>query len=274
MPTREPHVPHSHPHLPGASLLESLLELDARVHAGLIEDALTAVVGAAHPDLVRRVLDVGAGTGSATFRLADRYPDAEVVALDASPSMTQRISARALQADLARVVAVNSSLLATRLEPGSVDLAWASSVFHEFDDPTQELAALSRLIRGGGVLAVLEMDVPPRVLPAEHERIESRLRDLTDADATPADWTGLISAAGFEVISKDTLSSDQVLAADGPGGEYARAELRRLAHHATGGLHAAERTQLEQIVDPAAGPDHLPQVHIRGTRTLWVARRL
>ncbi|WP_309104996.1 class I SAM-dependent methyltransferase [Microbacterium sp.] len=270
MAMREPHLPHSHPHFPGSSLFE----LDSRIHAGLIEDALTAVVDVAHPDLVRRVLDVGAGTGSATFRLAGRYADAEVVALDANRSMTHRISARASQAGLARVTTVNRSVLESGLEPGSIDLVWASSVFHEFDNPAQELAALSRLIRSGGVLAVLEMDAPPRVLPAEYERVESRLRDLTNADAIPVDWTGQISAAGFEGVSKNTLSSDQVLAADCPGGDYARAELRRLAHHAAGGLNAAERMQLEQILDTAPGHEHLPQVHIRGTRTLWLARRL
>ncbi len=264
---RPPHA-HQHSH-EGSTPLAVLLDLDARVHAALLDDALDAVGGRIDGD-VRRVLDVGAGTGAATFRLSARYPEAEVVALDADAAMTQRIAARVGEE---RIRTVNRPLLAMGLEAGSVDLAWASSVLHESDDPAAAFEALSEVIRPGGVLAVMEMDGPPRVLPDRYDELESRLRGLAGADAAPADWTASIGAAGFGLLERRTLVSDRELPADGVGGEYARAELRRLASHAADGMTAEQRASLSQILHPQPGAPLLPGVHVRGTRTLWIARR-
>ena len=42
-----------------------------------------------------RILDIGTGTGAAAFELADRYPDAEVVGIDASAEMVAQAGAKA-----------------------------------------------------------------------------------------------------------------------------------------------------------------------------------
>ena len=68
--------------------------------------------------------------------------------------------------------------------------------------------------------------------------------------------------------------SDQQLPADGIGGDYARAELHRLALHAAGSLNAEEKASLSQILESSTGTPSLPHVHIRGTRSLWIARHL
>ncbi|MFT4295030.1 MAG: class I SAM-dependent methyltransferase [Micropruina sp.] len=264
--------PHQHSHA-APSLLETLLELDSVVHQGLLDDALDAVAQAAPTDAVRRVLDVGAGTGAATFRLSDRYPEAEVIALDASRAMTRRIAAHAERAGNRRVRAVNQPLLATASDPASVDLVWAASVFHEFDQPARELAVLSELIRPGGVLAILEMDAPPHVLPTGYRDLESRLRRLAQADVPPPEWTDQLREAGFELLAEHRLGSDQDLPADGPGGAYARAELHRLALHAAAGLDADENAALSRLLHGGLDAAVLPRVHIRGTRSLWIARR-
>lgn len=51
---------------------------------------LLARVGAAHPSLV---VDLGCGPGNLTRMLAERWPDAEVSGLDASPAMIERARA-------------------------------------------------------------------------------------------------------------------------------------------------------------------------------------
>lgn len=263
-----PHAPqHSHA---GSTALGRLLDLDARVHASLLDDALDAVAGHLGHDPVRRVLDVGAGTGAATFRWSARYPEAEVVALDANPAMTQQIAVRVGHE---RIRTITRPVTAMGLEAGCVDLAWASSVFHEFDDPAAAFAALAQVIRPGGVLAVMEMDGPPRVLPGDYDELEARLRTLTHADASGPQWTALLGAAGFELLEKKTLVSDQNLPADGVGGDYARAELHRLALHAADGLTAEQEASLARILQPDPETPALPSVHIRGARSLWIARR-
>jgi tRNA (cmo5U34)-methyltransferase len=51
----------------------------------------------------RRVLELGIGTGETTRRLLDRYPDAEVTGLDASPEMVFRAREMGIEVRLARM---------------------------------------------------------------------------------------------------------------------------------------------------------------------------
>jgi SAM-dependent methyltransferase len=220
---------------------------------------------------VRRVLDVGAGTGTVSFRWARRYPEAEVVALDANPAMTTQIASRTTDE---HIKTMSRPLQDIGDDVGSVDLAWAASVFHELDDPAEAFSAMRRVIRPDGVLAIMEMDTPPHVLPVEHGGLELRLQELAHADAPGSDWTEALSAASFELLEKRTLTSDHELPADGVGGAYARAELRRLYHQSGDGLGAEQQHTLSRILHPDAAGQVLSSVHIRGTRSLWIARRL
>lgn len=269
MPISHSHHPPLHSHAEH-STLGRLLDLDAEIHEDMLNEALDLIDGHLGGSPVRRVLDVGAGTGTGTFSLSSRYPEAEVIALDANPSMTQQIDARVAGQ---RITTLNRPLSAMGLDAGSVDLAWASSVFHEFDDVAGAFAALSEAIHPGGLLAILEMDGPPRVLPNQYDELESRLRSLAHADAPQTEWSSSLRAAGFELLQKHTLLSDQELPGDGVGGDYARMELRRLAHHAAHGLNPDQSATLSQILDSVPGTPALPKVHIRGTRTMRIARR-
>lgn len=273
MPTTDHAAGRTHRHAAEPSpLLETLLDLDALIHGHLIDDALDAVATHMGSGIVRQVLDVGAGTGAATFRLSHRFAQAQVTALDSSASRAQRIADRAVREGAAGVRALPRSLSETGLAPHSVDLAWASSVFHEFRDPIAAFAVLSALIRPGGVLAIMEMDSPPRVLPQQYHALEQRLRGRAHADAPQPEWSTSIRAAGFALLEKRTLSSDQNLAVDGPGGDYARAELQRLAARAGLPSTADDRVRLSRVLDSSTGVG-TPRVHIRGARSLWLARR-
>lgn len=274
MPTHDHAAPRAHRHSPArSSLLGTLLELDELIHSHLIDDALDAVAAHIDPGGVRHVLDVGAGTGSATFRLSRRFVQARVTALDTSAARVQQIADRAARERATRISTLQRPLADTQLDPHSVDLAWASSVFHEFDRPAAAFTVLAELIRPGGVLAIMEMDSPPRLLPNPHGALEQRVRDLAHADAPQPEWSTTIRTSGFALIEKRTLHSDQLLPTDGPGGDYARAELHRLAAHAGVDPAGADSVQLSRILDSRAGIG-IPSVRISGTRSLWLARRL
>ncbi|MFD7311060.1 class I SAM-dependent methyltransferase [Promicromonospora sp. NPDC059942] len=263
---------HAH-QLDTQALLPQLLELDAEVHAGLMENALDVVANRARAHEVRSVLDAGAGTGAATFQLAGRFPDAQVVAVDTDPAMTRLVQARAATEGADQVVAATRDILSPGLAPDSVDLVWSSSVFHELKDPDAVLTGLFGLLRPGGVLAVIEMDTSPRLLPDGYAELESRLRQSAGADLPSPDWTTSIRLAGFDLETVRVLTSDQDLPADGPGGAYARLELQRLALHAGHRLSDADRSVLTALYT-GQSPETFPaRVRLRGARTLWVARR-
>ena len=85
----------------GEAALAEMLDLDAQVLRTYWTDALTWVGDAAEGTRVRRVLDLGAGSGTGTIALAHQFGDAEVVAVDVSEAMLAHLRARALDEGVA-----------------------------------------------------------------------------------------------------------------------------------------------------------------------------
>lgn len=86
------------------------------------------------------IVDVGAGTGAATRRLRQRYPRAQIIAIDLSPPMLSW-----LPDGIARVVGDVSAL---PVASGSADLV----VVHNAPFAPDELY---RIVRPGGIIAVV-----------------------------------------------------------------------------------------------------------------------
>jgi trans-aconitate 2-methyltransferase len=96
----------------------------------------------------RRVVDLGCGPGNSTELLIARYPDAEVVGLDASPDMLRQARERLPgctfeQADLS-----------SWSPPERTDLLFANAVFQWVPDHPAVLRRLLERLPEGGVLAV------------------------------------------------------------------------------------------------------------------------
>jgi trans-aconitate 2-methyltransferase len=95
-----------------------------------------------------RVLDVGCGTGQVTLALLDRLPEGEVVALDASSTMLERVRER-LGDD--RVTYVRHDVLEPiPIEP--VDAILSTATFHWVPDHDRLFANLATVLRAGGRL--------------------------------------------------------------------------------------------------------------------------
>jgi SAM-dependent methyltransferase len=94
-----------------------------------------------------RVVDVGAGTG--LFLSMWRGLGAEeVVAVEPSAAMRARATATAQRLTGVHVVAGTAAQLP--VAPGSVDVAWLSTVVHHFPDIDAAAAELARAVRPGG----------------------------------------------------------------------------------------------------------------------------
>lgn len=109
-----------------------------------------------------RVLDIGCGTGVLTRQIAQHLtaPDARAIGLDAAPKMIQ--VARRHAADLPRLrfdVGV-----AERLDypDASFDCAVSTFFFHHIDAELKRksLAELRRVVKPGGTLVIVDVDVP------------------------------------------------------------------------------------------------------------------
>jgi SAM-dependent methyltransferase len=97
--------------------------------------------------LLRRVVDVGAGTGL-FLPLWRALGAREIVAVEPSAAMRIRSLAAARGIDGAEVVAGTADRLP--VVTGSVDVAWLSTVVHHFPDLDAAVAELARVVRPGG----------------------------------------------------------------------------------------------------------------------------
>jgi len=103
-----------------------------------------------------RILDAGCGEGHGARRLAERYPDAQVLALDFALPMLQ--AARSRDSWLRRVLKrarvdyLCADFASVPLPASSVDLAWSNLALHGAGDPQPALKELRRVLKVGGLL--------------------------------------------------------------------------------------------------------------------------
>jgi SAM-dependent methyltransferase len=283
-----PHGPADHGHDDEA--LTELLDLDGEVLRDYLDQATAWIAASAQPP-VTRIVDLGAGTGTGTFALLRRFPDARVTAVDLDPRRLDRIQARARDLGLAHRVTVAAADLDQPFpDLGPADLVWASMALHHMADPARTLTQVFGLLRPGGSLAIAEttaLESFPRFLPATvsvagaapglEDRVHQLLASLL-SDEVPelgADWGSRLAAAGFEVAADQAFHVvlDPPLPAQ--AGRYAQLTLDRLRTGLSDRLTPTDQQALATLAAPE-GPAsvlHRPDLTIRVTRLTWLARR-
>ncbi|HEY4460825.1 MAG TPA: class I SAM-dependent methyltransferase [Pseudonocardiaceae bacterium] len=253
-----------------------ILDLDADVLAEQIAAIVASLPVETSPT---RIVDLGAGTGAGTFALLDRFPDAQVAAVDASPEHLHRLRDKAHAAGLAdRVWTVQADLDADWPDLGRPDLVWASASLHHMADPDRTLRQVHDVLVPGGVLAVVELASFPRFLPdgdlADLEERAHAASEREHAGHLPhrgADWGPKLTAAGFTDLRERTINvrigqSDAVT-------RHAQTSLSRIRGAAT--LPADDLATLDRLLDPAdpRGIAHRDDLVLRTERTVWIASR-
>lgn len=267
--------PDHHDHHDQAEMAE-LLDLDAEVLGEYHREVLTWVAArvAGRP----RIIDLGAGTGTAALALARQVPDAEVVAVDISAPMLEHLGRAAVQAGLGdRVRTVQADLDQPWPAIGPADLVWAANSLHHVADPGQILARIFAVLRPGGVLAISEMGSFPRFLPddagaALEERGHAAMADVR-AEAgmhMDEDWGAWLVQAGFTIEARRDFDIAVAPPLPAAAGRYARASLQRMRHGLDGRLSDGDLADLEAAAASVAGRGDLT---IRASRTVWLARR-
>lgn len=256
-----------------------MIELDTVVHGDFLMGATAWLESLTVGTDVVRILDVGAGTGAGAIALAERFPAADVVAIDISPAMLERVRVHADARGFAPRISTERVDIATdSWELGAFDLAWASASLHEAVDPDQAFRNLHSALRPGGLLVVVEMDDPPRMLPADLADFEERLHVAfalaRQGNAYGPDWTSALARSGFALESRRTFTIDETADGRGPAGEFATLFLSRLASACAAHLSNADQHALAVLLgDGPGGLRHRSDLRIRGARSVWIARR-
>lgn len=153
-----------------------------------------------------RILDAGCGPAPQAAALFQRYPGAELLALDFSLPMLERARAVGLLARLRgarRPVAVCARLERLPLAPGSVQLVWSNMALHWVAEPRAALAEFQRVLAPEGLLmfSTLGPDTLKELRAAAGDARVHRFADMHDL----GDW---LLAAGFAapVMDMETIN--------------------------------------------------------------------
>jgi len=270
------HAYDGHDHGDEAVLVE-MLDLDAEVLHDYHAEVAALIRRQAADGPVRRILDMGAGSGNGTVTLAESFPDAEVTAVDNSPHMLAHLQEKARARGVAdRVRVLRADLDSGWPELGPIDLAWASNSLHHMADPTRVLNDLHRTIRPGGLLALVELSSMPRFLSGELGALEERCYAATAAETAEhlphlgADWAPRLAGAGFDIEIERHFEIDLRSPLPAAAARYAHSTLQRMRTGIAERLTPADLGTLDSLL--AQGPDALPDLTIRAERSLWIAR--
>lgn len=103
------------------------------------------------------VIDLGAGVGYFTWRLAKRVgPDGKVIAVDIQPEMLDMLAKNMSKRGIGNVEVVLGTESDPRLPEGVAELALLVDVYHELADPIATMGHVRRALKPGGRLVVVE----------------------------------------------------------------------------------------------------------------------
>lgn len=187
----------------------------AGVACGVALTAILAPVGGEEPEeerIVRLlrlapgqvVADVGAGSGEWAVKLARRVGErGRVYATEVTEDLLAALSDRVARADGGRIVVVRGEARSSGLPPGCCNALLLRLVYHHFTDPGAMRADLSRALRPGGRILLIE--TRPQAAWRELPEVPDRGGHGIPLDELLAEW----ASDGFvEVTRREAWGGD------------------------------------------------------------------
>ena len=149
-------------------------------------DGLASLIGLADG---MTVAEVGAGTGWLSVEIARRVgASGRVFSTELSTSRLTQIRGAAAEAGLTNVTVVEAGEQSSNLPPGCCDAIFMRRVYHHLSDPASVMADLSRALKPGGQLVIVEFES------------SGFLGMLTRMGTDRASLANQVTAAGFELV--------------------------------------------------------------------------
>jgi ubiquinone/menaquinone biosynthesis C-methylase UbiE len=212
------------------------------------------IVERAQPTADDRVVDLGAGTGLVSLAVAPLVQ--EVVAVDISPRMLERLEASAAADGVRNLRVAEADLRVLPLQDEWATLVVSNYAFHHLDDAGKELALSEarRVLRPGGRLVVCDMmfslSLEGRDRRVIWEKVVAMLRrgpagvvrilknagrvvaGRWEQPARPETWVEMLEARGFVDVQVELLEHEAAIATarrPEPTTPVARARVARAA---------------------------------------------
>jgi SAM-dependent methyltransferase len=166
-----------------------------------------------------------------------------------------------------------------------LDLTWASMSLHHMANPGQVLRDVLAATRPGGLIAVAEFSEPLRFLPDDlgfgQPGFERRTADVLGHAHTElmptlgSAWAPRLADAGWHVVAERDFPIDLDPPSHPDATRYARAWFARLSEGLADRLEPDDHATLVALLDENSPRSvlHRTNLHIRGVRTITLARR-
>lgn len=170
--------------------------LKSAVHAQGVEfERLRALVAG---QAQARVLDLGCGAGHVTFHVAPEVE--EVVAYDLSADMLAVVKAAAAERGLANVVLQQGVAERLPFADASFDAVMSRYSAHHWSDLGLALREARRVLKPGGVFALVDVASPGKPLLDTHLQSVEVLRDTSHVrDYSVGEWLGQLAESGLRI---------------------------------------------------------------------------
>lgn len=146
-----------------------------------------------------KAADIATGTGFTAMGIASLCES--VVAVDFTAAMLEEAKKNASASpESARISFLQATAEDTGLESAAFDLVTCRRAAHHFTDKKAFLEEVKRMLRKGGIFALVDMLSPDEDHGGLLDHLE-RLRDSSHIHASSeSEWKELISGAGFEIL--------------------------------------------------------------------------
>jgi len=148
------------------------------------------------PDLT--IVDLGAGTGYFSVRLARAVPEGRVVGLDVEPEMVGYLAKRARSEGLANLESRRIGFDGEGFTEGA-DLVFVCNTYHHLGDRAAYFRRVGQSLAPGGRLAIVDFHVDSERGPPRHHKIGQK-----EAEAE-------LVEAGYVVVERHDFLPDQYL---------------------------------------------------------------
>ena len=221
---------------------------------------LEAMVGSLPIDEGSRVLEMACGDGAYTPWLASKVGDTgEVVGLDLSAAYLG-IAREATRGD-DRVRFVVGSIDRLPFADGAFDVAWCAQSLFSLPEPVEAVQKMARVVRPGGLVAVLEDDTMHQVLlpwPVDVELAvwAAEWRALNEEFDEPRKFyvgrrlVRVFLEAGLVAPTIRTYATDRVAPIEGDARTFLEEYLAELRERVGPRLDHKIRAEFERLVDP------------------------
>lgn len=175
---------------------QALAYLNSQVHAqGAEFDLLRSLVPGNH---TAQVLDLGCGAGHVSFQLAPLA--AELTAYDLSTDMLAVVASSAAERGLANIRTEQGVAEQLPFADASFDMVASRFSAHHWSDVGLAMREVRRVLKPGGVAAVVDVIAPGRPLLDTYLQSVELLRDTSHVrDYTLVEWQHFLGDAGLSL---------------------------------------------------------------------------